>query len=120
MEYHGKTLLAAGRADALIAEIVPAAERNPDDCLAPALVAKAHNNLRQREEAEQWARKATSCDPDSAEALLELAVACAGRLRPEYSSLDQVREDQALSREAREVLDRALRLDPGQGLRATS
>lgn len=120
LEYHGKTLLAADDLDGLIRELAPIAQQESGNCLAATLLAKGHNNANRGEAAERWAHTAMACDPESAIAMLELAVAQVSLLRSEHSNLDNVREDQRVTRAARETLAQALTVDPSLGSRATS
>jgi hypothetical protein len=110
LEYYAETLIAAGRSERVVRELTPVARDDAAHCVAHRALAGAWNAIGNGDEAMAWARKAESCDPTAPQAHVELAVACILRLRPEHSSLEEVRRDRQLAREAMESLDAALKL----------
>jgi tetratricopeptide (TPR) repeat protein len=110
LEYYAETLLAARRSERVVRELTPVARNDAANCVAQRALAGAWNAIGNGNEAMTWARKAKSCDPAAPQAHVELAVACILQLRPEHSSLEEVRRDRQLAREAMESLDAALKL----------
>jgi tetratricopeptide (TPR) repeat protein len=120
LEYYTEVLLAARRAEQLIREIVPVAQREETNCIARQALAEAFNALEDGRQAERWALEAANCDPSAPAAHVEVAVAYVLQLSPEHTSLAEVHHDRQLASKALESLDRAVQLDPARSLRATS
>ncbi len=116
---YGKTLLAAERPGDLIAALGPAASAHPEQCPTRTLLAKANNAMKQNSLAERWAAEAVGCDPDDAEAHVELGVARSAQLRTEHTTIEEVHRDQALATSALESINRGIHLNEGAGKRAT-
>ncbi len=116
---YGKTLLAAERPDDLIAALVPIVSTHPEQCTARTLLAKANNAMKRSSEAERWAAEAVGCDPDDAEAHVELGVAHSAQLRTEHTTIEDVHRDQALASSALASIKRGIQLSEAAGKRAT-
>lgn len=117
LRYHTEALLAADRGADVVELLSPTARQEAQDCTARLTLAEAFNSLGDGRQAEKWALEAAQCDPSMSQAYIEAGAACIHQLRPEYSSLEEVRNDQSLTRKALESFHRARDLDEGKARR---
>jgi predicted Zn-dependent protease len=120
LRYYVETLLAADRSRQVVKMLLPLAQDAPEDCTVRTLLAAAFNALGEGREAQGWATQAADCDSSDAGAQIELAVSQIHQLHPQYTEVDQVRQDQRRIEAAVTALRKAVKRGANGGARAES